>query len=120
MPSNKIAYSLIKEAGVPIAAPSANISGKPSGTNINDIKNELGDKVPLIIDGGNTDIGLESTVIRVIDGKVRILRPGKITIQDFLNYGFDVELDNNVFNKVSSNEKVMSPGMKYKHYAPNK
>ena len=56
MPSNKIANSLIKYAGVPIAAPSANISGKPSGTNIEDIKKELGDKVSCIIDGGNTDI----------------------------------------------------------------
>lgn len=120
MPSNKIAHALIEFAKVPIAAPSANISGKPSGTNIDDIKNELGDKVALIIDGGETDIGLESTVVRVIDNRVRILRPGKITVQDFLNYGFEVELDNNIFNKVSSNQKVMSPGMKYKHYAPNK
>lgn len=120
MPSNKIAHALIEYAQVPIAAPSANISGKPSGTNIDDIKNELGDKVALIIDGGETDIGLESTVVRVIDNRVRILRPGKITVQDFLNYGFEVELDNNIFNKVSSNQKVMSPGMKYKHYAPNK
>lgn len=120
MPSNKIAHTLIEYANVPIAAPSANISGKPSGTNIDDIKNELGDKVALIIDGGETDIGLESTVVRVIDNRVRILRPGKITVQDFLSYGFEVELDNNIFNKVSSNQKVMSPGMKYKHYAPNK
>lgn len=120
MPSNKIAHALIEYANVPIAAPSANISGKPSGTNIDDIKNELGDKVALIIDGGETDIGLESTVVRVIDNRVRILRPGKITVQDLLNYGFEVELDNNIFNKVSSNQKVMSPGMKYKHYAPNK
>lgn len=120
MPSNKIAHALIEFAKVPIAAPSANISGKPSGTNIDDIKNELGDKVALIIDGGETDIGLESTVVRVIDNRVRILRPGKITVQDFLNYGFEVELDSNIFNKVSSNQKVMSPGMKYKHYAPNK
>ena len=120
MPSNKIAHALIESAKVPIAAPSANISGKPSGTNIDDIKNELGDKVALIIDGGETDIGLESTVVRVIDNRVRILKPGKITVQDFLNYGFEVELDSNIFNKVSSNQKVMSPGMKYKHYAPNK
>ena len=120
MPSNKIAHALIESAKVPIAAPSANISGKPSGTNIDDIKNELGDKVALIIDGGETDIGLESTVFRVIDNRVRILRPGKITVQDFLNYGFEVELDSNIFNKVSPNQKVMSPGMKYKHYAPNK
>lgn len=120
MPSNKIANSLIKYAGVPIAAPSANISGKPSGTNIEDIKKELGDKVSCIIDGGNTDIGLESTVITVIDNKVKILRPGKITIENFKEYGFEVELDKNIFSSIKPGEKVLSPGMKYKHYAPSK
>ncbi len=120
MPSNKIANLLIKEAGVPIAAPSANISGKPSGTNISDIINELGDKVSCIIDGGNTDIGIESTVIKVINNKIKILRPGKITIEDFQYYGFEVELDEHIFETPKNNEKVLSPGMKYKHYAPEK
>lgn len=120
MPSNKIANLLIKFADTPIAAPSANISGKPSGTNVSDIKDEFNNKVSCIIDGGDTLIGLESTVVRVINNKVKILRPGKITVQDFLDYGFDVELDKNIFNNVKSNEKVLSPGMKYKHYAPNK
>lgn len=120
MPSNKIANLLIKEAGVPIAAPSANISGKPSGTNVTDIINELGDKVSCIIDGGNTDIGIESTVIRVINNKVKILRPGKITIEDFQYYDFEVLLDEHIFEAPKNNEKVLSPGMKYKHYAPEK
>ena len=120
MPSNKIGHLLIKYANTPIAAPSANISGKPSGTNINDIFDELNDKVSCIIDGGNTDIGLESTVVRVIDNKIKILRPGKITKEDFEKIGFDVEIDKNTFKKVTDKEKVLSPGMKYKHYAPNK
>lgn len=120
MPSNKIANLLIKHANTPIAAPSANVSGRPSGTNINDIIDELGEKVSCIIDGGDTDIGVESTVIRVINNKIKILRPGKITIEDFQNYGFDVELDNNTFKQPKNNEKVLSPGMKYKHYAPKK
>ncbi len=120
MPSNKIANLLIKEANTPIAAPSANVSGRPSGTNINDIIDELGEKVSCIIDGGDTDIGVESTVIRVIGNKIKILRPGKITIDDFQSHGFDVELDNNIFKQPQNNEKVLSPGMKYKHYAPQK
>ena len=120
MPSNKIANLLIKNSGVPIAAPSANISGKPSGTTLGDIKDEFDNKVSCMIDGGNTLIGVESTVIRVIDNKIKILRPGKITVENFKFYGFDVELDNNIFSEVKSGEKVLSPGMKYRHYAPQK
>lgn len=120
MPSNKIANLLIKYADVPIAAPSANASGKPSGTDIYDIIDEFKDSVDCIINGGPTDIGLESTVVKVVHDKVKILRPGKISIDDLILHGFDVELDKNVFCKVNKNDKVMSPGMKYKHYAPSK
>lgn len=77
MPSNKIAYELIKKAKCPIAAPSANVSGRPSGTNIEDIYAELNDKVDYIIDNGECEIGIESTVVRVVDGEVKILRPRK-------------------------------------------
>ncbi len=118
MPSNKIAHDLIKESGVPIAAPSANISGKPSGTKLPDIINELHDKVDYIIDGGETDIGIESTVVRVINDKVKILRPGKVTKEDIEMIISQVEVDKNVMGEISNNEKVMSPGMKYRHYAP--
>lgn len=118
MPSNKVAHDLIKESGVPIAAPSANISGKPSGTKLSDIINELKDKVDFIIDGGETDIGIESTVVRVINDEVRILRPGKITKEDIEKVMTHVEIDKNVLGEVSSDEKVLSPGMKYRHYAP--
>ena len=118
MPSNKIAYDLIKVAGVPIAAPSANISGKPSGTNLNDIFEELKDKIDYIIDGGETDIGVESTVVRVINDEVKILRPGKITKEDIEKVIINVEIDKNVMSEIHGDEKVMSPGMKYRHYAP--
>ena len=118
MPNNKIAHDLIKESGVPIAAPSANISGKPSGTKMSDIINELQDKVDFMIDGGETDIGIESTVVRVINDEVRILRPGKITKEDIERVVSQVEIDKNVMGEISSNEKVLSPGMKYRHYAP--
>lgn len=118
MPSNKIAKDLIELSNTPIAAPSANISGKPSGTNVQDIFEELNNKVDYIIDGGDTSIGLESTVIRVIDNKIHILRPGKITCEDLIKYA-DVIIDKNVLGQINNNEKVLSPGMKYKHYAPN-
>ena len=118
MPENKIAYDLIELAGVPVAAPSANISGKPSGTNIQDIFNELNDRVDYIIDGGETNIGLESTVIRVIDNKIHILRPGKVTYSDLCKYG-EVVIDKHILGMFNNNEAVLSPGMKYKHYAPN-
>ena len=112
MPSNIIAKTLIEKANTPIAAPSANISGKPSGTNIKDIFDELSNKVDCIIDGGNTDIGLESTVVRVIDNKVKILRPGKITKEQLEKQGFNVEIDNNVFHKIKENDVVFSISLK--------
>lgn len=120
MPSDPIAQALIRSCGCPIAAPSANISGKPSGTNIEDIMEELEDKVDYIIDGGSSRIGLESTVVRVIDGITTILRPGKITKEQILEVVGKVSVDKHLFEKCSPNEIVLSPGMKHKHYAPNK
>lgn len=119
MPANKIAHDLIKEAGVPIAAPSANISSRPSGTNIEDIKEEFNNKVDIIIDGGETSVGLESTVVKVIDGIPTILRPGKITPEDIIEISGICKLSDNIFKKVNTDGVVESPGMKYKHYAPN-
>jgi len=119
MPSNIIARKLIEYSGVPIAAPSANISGKPSGTKISDIINELDGKVEYIIDSGMVDIGLESTVIRVVDDTVHILRPGKITKEQFEKLGLNVNVEKHVLGKYEKQDKVMSPGMKYRHYAPN-
>jgi len=80
--------------------------------------NELNDKVDYILDDGDTQIGLESTVIRVIDNKIHILRPGKVTYDDLIKYG-EVIIDSHILSSVKSEEKVLSPGMKYRHYAPN-
>ena len=118
MPDNMIARKLIEYAKVPIAAPSANKSGKPSGTLIKDIIGELNGKAHYIIDEGNTDIGLESTVVQVIDKKVRILRPGKITLEQIKEKVDLVEIDEHVLKPYVGKEKVLSPGMKYTHYAP--
>lgn len=135
MPSNKIAKDLIKKAGVPIAAPSANVSGKPSGTKIEDIIEELQEKVSYILDGGFSEIGLESTVIKIVENEILILRPGKITkeqLEEVLNENSNnkailnnnikkpyVKVDSHVIEKVEKDEAVISPGMKYRHYAPN-
>lgn len=119
MPNNDIARNLIKFSEVPIAAPSANISGRPSGTNINDIYKELSYDVDYIIDGGSSQIGLESTVVRVIDGIPHILRPGGITADQIEEVAGNVIIDQHILGKLDSNQKVLSPGMKYKHYSPN-
>ena len=118
MPNNKIARTLIELSEVPIAAPSANVSGRPSGTNVQDIIEELDGKVDYIIDGGSTAIGLESTVIRVVNQKIEILRPGKITLEELESVANEVEVNKNVFERVID-KPVASPGMKYRHYAPN-
>ena len=118
MPSGNIAKELISYAGVPIAAPSANISGRPSGTNISDIFQELSDKVDYIIDGGECEVGLESTVVRVIDGIPNILRPGKISPEDIQKTVGTVKVDDHILKNIKMDEKVLSPGMKYRHYAP--
>lgn len=118
MPSNKIANKLIEYSAVPIAAPSANISGKPSGTCIDDVYEELKDKMDIIIDGGRCEVGLESTVVKVDGEDVKILRPGKITKEQIEKITNNVLLDEHIFSEVKEGEKILSPGMKYKHYAP--
>lgn len=118
MPDNIIARGIIQFSGVPIAAPSANISGKPSGTNIEDIRKELEGRVSAIVDGGETAIGIESTVVKVIDEVPVILRPGKIAPEDIKKVVGNVKIDDKIFKEVKKDEIVESPGMKYRHYAP--
>lgn len=118
MPENVIARGIITFSGVPIAAPSANISGKPSGTSIEDIRKELEGKVSAIVDGGESEIGLESTVVKVIDEIPCILRPGKVTPEDIEKVIGIVDFGNGIFEPINQTEKVESPGVKHKHYAP--
>ena len=117
MPENEIARKLIEYANCPICAPSANISSRPSGTKLEDIEEEFDGKVAFMIDGGMTTIGVESTVCKVINGIPTILRPGKITPQDIETVVGTCKLDSHIFKCATG--KVESPGMKYKHYAPN-
>ncbi len=119
MPDNEIAHKLIAYANIPICAPSANLSSKPSGTTLEDIQDEFMGKVSFMINGGPTQIGLESTVCQVINGIPTILRPGKITQEDIAKVVGCCKLDDYLF-KEATNTIPKSPGMKYKHYAPSK
>jgi L-threonylcarbamoyladenylate synthase len=106
---------LIKICGVPIAAPSANLSGLPSPTSARHVFNDLQGKIPLILDGDECKIGLESTVISLQNEDIKILRPGNITKENLSEFG-KVIVDEGVTGELSG--IPASPGMKYKHYAP--
>lgn len=112
MPSGIIAKNLVELSGVPIAAPSANLAGNPSGTNFNDIYNDFKDKVDYIIDGGNSSIGIESTIVKVIDGIPHILRPGSITAEEIK------KISGTVVKSYESNINEL-PSSNYKHYTLN-
>ena len=119
MPGLPVTREIIRRAGVPIAAPSANISGRPSPTTAQHCVDDLWGKVELIADGGECTVGVESTVISLVTNTPRILRPGSITKKQIAEVlGCEVEIDESVFAEVEKNAKVSSPGMKYKHYAP--
>ena len=117
LPENEIARELISYSGTPIAAPSANTSGRPSPTKAEHVFEDLDGKIEMIIDGGSCDIGLESTVIDVTESTPVILRPGKVSFEDIKELFPDVLYDKHLTEKVAVS-KPKSPGMKYKHYAP--
>lgn len=118
-PSHPIANGLIRAAGVPIVAPSANLSGRPSPTCYDHCLEDLSGKVAAIIDGGACEIGVESTVILPLGGKkLKLLRPGGITIPMLEEEGFTVEIDPAILAPVKEGQKVSSPGMLHRHYAP--
>ena len=117
-PENKIARRLIAAAGVPIAAPSANLSGKPSPTRAEHVRYDLDGKVDMILDGGDCTVGVEST-IKVDGDRLTLLRPGGITL-DMLRALFDdVSVAEAVTGKLPEGVRPLSPGMKYRHYAPS-
>ncbi len=116
IPRHPAAQALLREANLPIAAPSANTSGRPSPTRVQDALADLGDKVELYLDGGVTDVGLESTVVSLLGPKPIILRPGGITREAIEAVVGPVEV---VSPKAAPAEvAAVSPGMRYRHYAP--
>lgn len=118
-PSHLVARKLIAEAGCPVAAPSANISGHPSTTKAEHVYSDLKGKIKAILDGGSCEYGLESTVILLQDnGTVRLLRPGAVTVEMLKTVVKEVIVDNGVLHEVKEGERALSPGMLHKHYSP--
>lgn len=118
-PSNKIARELIKLAGIPVAAPSANSSGKPSPTRASHVAFDLDGKIDMIIDGGAADWGLESTILDVSEDKPVLLRPGAVTQEMIEKVVGPIDVDPAVYSKPSKDIVPKAPGMKYKHYSPS-
>lgn len=118
MPQNEIAQKVIKASGCPIAAPSANTSGLPSPTKAKYVINDMQGKIDAIIDGGDCEFGVESTVITFESNIPTILRPGAITKEMIEKVIGEVAVAPAVFEGLEINEEAASPGMKYKHYAP--
>ena len=117
-PAHPVANALIRAAGVPIVAPSANLSGKPSPTSFETTFEDLDGLVPAIIDGGECDVGVESTVVLPRGRTLRLLRPGAVTPEMLEAAGYTVEIDPNVLAPLDESKPVLSPGMKHRHYAP--
>ena len=119
MPSHPVARRMLQVCDLPVAAPSANSSGRPSPTTSDHVLEDMNGKIPLIIDGGMCSVGVESTVLDLCHGHPVILRPGGITremIEDTL--GCEVDLAGSILRPLRENEQALSPGMRYKHYAP--
>jgi len=117
MPNDKIALSLIKNSGGFIAAPSANLSGRPSPTKAEHVKEDMDGRIEMIIDGGSSIIGLESTIVDLTEEVPIILRPGYISMKSLSRVVGDVVYDPAILES-GSDEAPRAPGMKYRHYAP--
>ena len=119
MPSHPVARAMLQVCNLPVAAPSANSSGRPSPTTATHVLEDMNGRIPLIIDGGMCDVGVESTVLDLCHGDPVILRPGGITremISGVLKC--EVALAGSILRPLRDNEQALSPGMRYRHYAP--
>ncbi|HBJ18286.1 MAG TPA: threonylcarbamoyl-AMP synthase, partial [Clostridiales bacterium] len=118
-PSHPVAHRLIELSGVPIAAPSANLSGSPSPTSAAHVIDDMRGRVDMIIDGGPSEFGLESTIVKIEDdGSLTLLRPGRITPEELSAVIPTVRIAGAVTEQLKDGEVALSPGMKYRHYAP--
>ena len=119
MPSHPVALALLQACNLPIAAPSANRSGKPSPTSARHVFDDMDGRIPLILDGGESDVGLESTVISRVGERPCILRPGGVTQAMLEAVVGPVDLAGSILRPLEKGEKALSPGMMYKHYSPD-
>lgn len=119
MPSHPAARAVIEAAGVPLAAPSANLSGSPSPTTAADVLSDMAGRIPLILDGGPCSVGVESTVLSLAEKTPVLLRPGCITREQIeAVLGCEIALSDAILKPLRAGERAASPGMKYRHYAP--
>lgn len=117
-PDNDATRQIIRLSGVPIAAPSANISGKPSTTTAQHVFHDHNGKIDAIVDGGPCRVGVESTIVDLTDERPRLLRPGGITPEQLMEVLGDLVIDKAVTAQIDKDAVVKAPGMKYRHYAP--
>ena len=116
-PSHPVCRAIIQAAGVPVAAPSGNASGRPSPTNMEDMLEDMDGKIEGIVDGGPCSVGVESTIIDLTCVPPRLLRPGGVTLEDLRSVLGEVEVDPAVTRLMGPGEHPKAPGMKYRHYA---
>lgn len=119
MPNSNVFLKTIELAGVPIAAPSANTSGKPSPTSAQHVYDDLNGKIDLLVDGGSCSVGIESTVVDITGDVPVILRPGAVTPEDIASVAGSVEISRHVLKEAETGKTPPSPGMKYTHYSPS-
>lgn len=117
-PDCEVTREIIRLAGVPIAAPSANISGKPSTTTAQHVLHDHNGKIDMIVDGGPCRVGVESTIVDLTEERPRLLRPGGITPEQLTEVLGDLVVDRAVTGQIDKDAVVKAPGMKYRHYAP--
>ena len=118
-PDSDITREIIRLAGVPLAAPSANISGKPSTTTAEHVLHDHNGRIDAIVDGGSCRVGVESTIVDLTETPARLLRPGGITPEQLVEVLGELTVDKAVTAQIDKDAVVKAPGMKYKHYAPD-
>ena len=117
-PNHPVALAVIREAGVPVAAPSANISGRPSCTSAQDVLEDMDSRIDGVVDGGPCTVGVESTIVDMTCNPPRLLRPGGLSLEELEGVLGRVDVDKAVLSPIPEGEKPRAPGMKYRHYAP--
>ena len=118
MPSEETAREIINQSKLPLAAPSANVSGKPSPTSAEHVLADLDGKIDAVVMGRECTVGVESTVITLVGENPVLLRPGAVTLEQLREILPDIKVDKAVLSELAAGQKAASPGMKYKHYAP--
>lgn len=119
LPSHPVARAVIRAAGVPIAAPSANTSGRPSTTTAAHVMEDMSGKIAAVLDGGACQVGVESTVVSLAGEQPRLLRPGGISLEQLEAVLGPVAVDRAISQPIGDDVRVSAPGMKYRHYAPH-